>query len=1138
LSSARRAAMNCPKCHTENSMTRRFCRECGAKLALVCSKCGTENLSDDKFCGKCGRKLDIDATPTRKDPSIAGARKQVTVLFSDLSGYTAMTEKLDPEEIKDITTRIFGDIAKIVSKYGGFIEKYAGDAVMALFGADQSHEDDPMRAVKAAIEIHDQVEDLSPHYEDKIGGPLTMHSGINTGLVVTGELNFEKGIHGVAGDAVNVAARLSNAAKAGDILVDHETLTRTEGYFHFEDLDPIKLKGKTKTIRIHKYLSAKDQPRTIHRLHGLRAELIGREAEVAQLSDAVEKLEQCKGSVFSIIGSAGTGKSRLAEELKASIDSEKIRWHEAHAYPHCQNIPYFPFIDLISRTLEIQEGDPPARIKAKIKSRVEALLGDERELAPYIGSLYALEYTEIEGVSPEYWMLQLQKSMLAIISVLAQRALTVICFEDLHWADPSTIDLVGYLLTEIKHPALFICIYRPITKMFTGHRIKSILLPYHEIRLQDLSLPETQKMVASLLKTDHIPSELKVFIQQKVEGNPFYLEEAIHTLIESKVLTRANGNWKITRPISESEISSTIQGVISARIDRLEIESKRILQEASVIGRSFYYEILKRITEIENRVDKGLGTLERLDLIKTKAVQPDLEYIFKHALTQEVVYNGLLKKERREIHENIGMVIERLFQERLPEFYETLAFHFKKGRSIHKAIDYLMKSGEKSIKRYAVEESDRYYREAFEFLTHKSDKSQKEEELLVELLAKWALVFYYRGDFKRLTDLLSAHKDLAARLNDKAKAGMLYVWLGFALFFRGKLKASYRYLCRAIVLGEKAKNQLVTGYACTQMPWTCTLLGQLDEAIAHGKRAQEISRLLPEDQYLFFKSLGALGFTYYFKADKKKLFDAGTTLLNYGRKHSNIRCTVMGNWMTTLGHQLDGNFQSAVDYFEKVSNIAVDPYYSKMGTLWLGVSYFLNGQFEEAEEPLNDFVTYSQQMGCEIMEYMALMFLGIITLAKGHMRRGLEELKKVQQTLLKIENQTFYAQSEYVLGNVYLQIVERAGPNKLSTMARNIGFILRNAPLADKKAQSHFKKAIEVAGKIGAKGIVAQAYLDLGRLHKTKKESMRPGNAFPKRSKFLKNVKLRVFLKWPKNHLELLGIEPGKRRNETTRYRR
>ena len=228
-----------------------------------------------------------------------------------------MSEKLDPEEVKEITGRLFDDISKIVSKYDGFIEKYAGDAVMALFGADHSHEDDPVRAVKAAHEIHGLVESISPRYEDTVGQPLQMHSGINTGLVVTGELNLEKGIHGVAGDTINVAARMSSVAGAGEILVDHETYNRTEGYFQFENLDPVQLKGKTNTVQIHRYLAVKDtNHEKIHRLHGLRAELIGRKAEIAELSEAVENLSQGKGSVFSIVGAPGQERADWLRSLK------------------------------------------------------------------------------------------------------------------------------------------------------------------------------------------------------------------------------------------------------------------------------------------------------------------------------------------------------------------------------------------------------------------------------------------------------------------------------------------------------------------------------------------------------------------------------------------------------------------------------------------------------------------------------------------------------------------------------------------------------------------------------------------------------------------------------------------------------
>ena len=250
-----------------------------------------------------------------------------------------------------------------------------------------------------------------------------------------------------------------------------------------------------------------------------------------------------------------------------------------------------------------------------------------------------------------------------------------------------------------------------------------------------------------------------------------------------------------------------------------------------------------------------------------------MEYMLKHPLTHEVVYNGLLKKERQEIHEQIALVMENLFEKRLPEFYETLAFHFQKSHSILKAVDYLMKSGEKSMKRYALEESHEYYKEAYELLSNKSSRSQEEDQLLIELLNKWAIVYYYRGDFKGLTDLLFSHEKMAELLDDKQKSGMFYTWLGFALSCRMRLSKSYQYLEKALKMGKEVESQHVIGYASAWLTWTCINLGNLDEAIYHGERAQEISRLMPEDHYLYFKSLAGLGLTYFGKGEKKKSYE-------------------------------------------------------------------------------------------------------------------------------------------------------------------------------------------------------------------------------------------------------------------------
>jgi class 3 adenylate cyclase/tetratricopeptide (TPR) repeat protein len=1020
---------------------------------------------------------------------IEAERKHVTVLFSDMSGYTAMSERLDPEDVKEITSRIFGQISKVIGKYEGFVEKFVGDAVMALFGVPKTHEDDPVRAIRAAREIHDLVEALSPELEERVGRPLSMHTGINTGLVVTGEVDMEKGTHGVAGDSINLASRLSGLAKEGEILVAPDTYRQAEGYFTFEILEPTTVKGKTEPVQFYKVISQKQIPVTTHRLSGVRADLVGRKVELTELREAVETLGTGKGRIFSICGDAGTGKSRLVEEFKAHLDLEKIQWLEGHAYAYALNIPYFPFIDLLSRVFHIEEGDSTEKVRQKVESGLEELVEKKEGIVPYIGSLYSLSYPEIEEVSPEFWKSRLRDALQMVISALSRRSPTIYFLEDLHWADPSFVELLRHVLIDVRQPAIVLCVYRPVFNLFTTEQSRSMAKVYHEIRLQDLSSSEAQGMLESLLKTDSIPSDLRRFVQEKAEGNPFYLEELVNSLIETETLIRDNGSWKVTRTITETDISSTINGVISGRLDRLDKETKRVLQEASVIGRAFFYEILKRITALKHDIDGFLRDLEQLDIIRTRSLQPDLEYMFKHNLTQEVVYNSLLKKERQAAHERIALVMEQLFPDRLPEFCETLAFHFKQGRSTLKAVDYLIKSGDKSLKRYAVEESHQYFKEAFDILSSKSDRTKEEDGLLIGLLITWALVFYYRGDFKGLTDLLYAHEDLAESLEDKARLGMFYAWLGFSLCQRDRIRDSYAYLLKSLELGEAINNQQVVGYACAWLAWTCPDLGFLDEAVRFGKRGHEIARSLPTDHYLYFKSLGGIGYARSSMGDGKRGIQAGKALLDYGQKHSNIRSIVMGHNIMGMGHRATGDNPSAIKHFERAIQDSADPFYSHFPRLNLGITYLLDGQFQEAEDALQEVLTFSRNFGTEGLGSLAYAGLGVVSIVKGHMSHGLKMIEESIRASKENENKYQYSFYEILLGMVYLQIVQGEGERSLTTMFRNIGFLVKNVPFAGKKTEDHFNKAIEVAKEIGAKNLQGLACLNLGLLHNAKKRT-------------------------------------------------
>jgi len=880
---------------------------------------------------------------------------------------------------------------------------------------------------------------------------------------------------------------LSGLAKPGEILVGEDTYRQAEGLFNFEPLTPVSVKGKAEPIRACRVLSLKEEPTKTHRLSGLRSELIGRKVEMSQLKEAAQQLLEGKGAIFFITGDAGTGKSRLIEEFKATLDLNRIHWREGHSYAYASNIPYFPLMNLLSRAWQIEEGDSQERLKQKIEAGITNLMGDGKEVIPFIGSLYSIKYPEIENISPEYWKMKLHESLQSIVSGLTRRAPAVLCLEDLHWTDPSSIELLRTILLKFNYPALILCVSRPQFSLFTSQQLSGIGKFYYEMRLQDLSPTEAQGMVESLLKTETIPAELKNFIQRKAEGNPFYLEEVINSLIETETLTEKDNTWVLTRPLAGIDIPSNVQGVISARLDRLEKETKRILQEASVIGRVFLYEILKRITELKEQIDRSLHGLERLDLIRTRTLDPDLEYIFKHALTQEVVYNGLLKKERQVIHEKIANVMEELFWERLPEFYETLAYHYKQGQSYLKAVDYLMKAGEKCFERYTIEESHQYYKEAFDILSNRTDRSKDEDILLIDLLLQWSLVYHVRADYGGLEDLLKSHEAFVRSSGDDARLGMFLAWLGYSLSQRENYLDSYRYLSHALKIGERINNSKIIGYSSAWLCQTCSNLGLFDEALACGRRAQEILEMMPSDRFLFRTTFLSMAINHFYRGEKKGAAECGRILLDYGEKHAEVRCAGWGHFALGMGFSAAGDHDRAIECCKKMIQVSLEPLFQYSAKIMLGFCYVSTGRFHEAESVCEDMIKFAEESGYDFLGSSAQAFMGIVMITKGDVARGINIVECMIQRSLENGSRWQYAAGNHMLGRVYSQIAQGGGGEKsFSFLLKNIGFLIKTVPFAARKAEGYFHTAIETAKEIGAKSVLGQAYLDLGKLHKAK----------------------------------------------------
>jgi len=459
--------MKCPTCQFENDKSALFCLKCGGRIAIECPQCGKILTPQARFCDKCGHPLRAEAVEKKKAfDEVESERKHVTVLFSDLSGYSAMTERLDPEDVKEIMSRIFGEIAQVIVKYEGFIERFIGDAVMAVFGVPIAHEDDPIRAIEAANEIHSLVEKMSPQFEEKIGQSLSMHSGINTGLVVTGEVDLEKGTHGITGEAVNLASRLQGLAKDGEVLVGPATCRQAEGYFTFESLEPTMVKGRIRPLTPYRVVEESNVRTRFEaaQQRGFTA-FTGREQEITALHICLNKTLKGNGQFVTVVGEAGVGKSRLIYEFRHNLDRGKITVLQGRCLSYGSSVPYFPLLNALRHGLHLHEEDSPSELQKKTVKNVLAIdetLGQYLPLYLHLLSILSEGYPLPKHLQGQELKSAIQEALAAINILNSKRQPMVLILEDWHWADEASDSALKHLLGMMApYHLMVVVIYRP-----------------------------------------------------------------------------------------------------------------------------------------------------------------------------------------------------------------------------------------------------------------------------------------------------------------------------------------------------------------------------------------------------------------------------------------------------------------------------------------------------------------------------------------------------------------------------------------------------------------------------------------------------------------------------------------------------
>ncbi|MBP7736151.1 MAG: AAA family ATPase [Spirochaetes bacterium] len=746
----------------------------GSEQALESSPITIEHKTDPSRPITIGPTPPVPGSEQPKKQSAESERRLATVMFADISGFTAMSEKMDPEQVTGIMNGVFREMEDVIKAHGGTIDKFIGDCVMVLFGVPRALENAPLMAVNTAIEMRNTLYRFNK--VNNLAIPLDIHIGMNTGPVIAGQVGGkDRTDFTVMGDTVNLASRIEGASEKGQILMGPETYRATRDDFEYRALPPVSLKGKSEPVPTFELLSVMEKTR--HTRGGQRpaqtrgseqksktgpdrmiySELVGRDEEMNDLRFQVMKLIKGEGGIVTIVGEAGIGKSRLMAELKADPAMKQVTLLEGRAVSMGRSLSFHPIIDLLKSWAGIAEDDGETVQFTKLEKAIRSIHPDEaEEIIPFAGTLMGMKLSgkhaeRVKGIEGEAMEKLIFKNIRELLIKGSTLRPMVVYIEDFHWADTSSIELLSALFKLVdNYRILYILVFRP-NYVDTSDRILTTLASdfpdrYMPIVIEPLTELETRALIGNLMNIRGLPRQIEEQIKERAGGNPFFVEEVVRSFIDEGAVIRKGDTFEVTARIHNVTVPLTINEVLMGRIDRLDEETKILVKTASVIGRNFFHKIITEVAQNVSDIDRRLSYLEDIQLIRKRKRLDEIEYLFKHALAQEAAYESILIQKRKELHLYVAHAIESVFTERLHEFYGMLAYHYSNGDNPDKAEEYMLKAGEEAMKASASSEALGYYSRALELYRNKyKNKSDPEKIAMIE--KNIALAYFYRSDW-------------------------------------------------------------------------------------------------------------------------------------------------------------------------------------------------------------------------------------------------------------------------------------------------------------------------------------------------------------------------------------------------------
>jgi class 3 adenylate cyclase/tetratricopeptide (TPR) repeat protein len=991
--------MRCGNCGTGNREDRRFCRQCGAALAVACPFCSSLNDPEDLFCGRCGKAIGTEISPVLTTPASSDSsglpqseRRLVSVLFADLVGFTTLSENRDAEEVRELLTRYFETARRIVSRYGGTIEKFIGDAVMAVWGTPVAQEDDPERAVRAALDLVSAVAVLG---EELGTTALEARAGVLTGGAAVTLGSDNQGM--IAGDLVNTASRIQSVADPGSVLVGDSTRRASEAAIAYEDAGTRELKGKSEPEHLWRALRVVASRRGFLRSTGLETPFVGRDREMHLLKELFHRSsEEERALLMSVVGSAGIGKSRLVAEFENYIDglAYVAWWHRGRCLAYGEGVAFWALAEMVRMRARIAEDEPPEVAYEKLRTVLSEHVTDDDErrwIEPRLAHLLGLEErsaTEREELFSA-WRLFFER--------LADEAPVILVFEDLQWADESLLDFIEHVLEWSRRQRIFLMtVARPD---FTERKpewgsARRNFTPMFLEPLNDESM--------DLLLRDTVPGlplDVMERIRERAEGVPLYAVETIRMLLDRGALSRSDGRFTMTGAIDALEVPETLQALIAARLDGLSSDERRLLQDASVMGKTFTKEGLARITHRSPQdIDGLLSLLTRKELLTLQADPRSPErgqYGFVQALVQRVAYEMLSRRERKARHLAVAEYLEQSWSGDEDEIVEVVASHYVDAFEAapdapdsadikSKASSNLARAGRRAESLAAFGEAQRYYEQASaladdslaraEFLemagnsAHRAVSLERAEEHFLEViglyeakdlghaaarvLAKLALVDWQSGRINQGAERMRASFEVLRHDEADPDFAVLAHQLARLEFFMGELANAAGHCAAALDAAERLWLPDVLAQALNTKGLILIRDGHREEGMALLKHSLEIA--LEHDVL---------------DAAQRAYYNLGSILTNRDRLDEGLRY-----------------FRDGLALIRKVGRTSEGSPAAMAGNMLYAL--FRQGNWDEALTLSKEFPDFSEQGADRTSAPSAVSFLPLILCHRGEVARA------------------------------------------------------------------------------------------------------------------------------------------------------